>query len=164
MEKKSFYTTRQKIASALYAVDDPEIPGISIIDLGMVIDIRQEADAWHIDLAPTYSGCPAIDVIPFLAKAQLENAGFPHPVISMIVTPPWSTEWISETGHQKLKEYGIAPPSPRDGTEEGVGRPDACPQCNSSSVALVSAYGATPCKAIYRCTECLETFDYFKCY
>ena len=157
------HITRQQIAHILHQVHDPEIPGISIVDLGMVLDIRQEDSQWLVELAPTYSGCPAIDVIPFLTKAMLAENGFPEMDVTMIVAPPWSTEWISEEGRDKLNAWGIAPPS-RKNDDEGFGKPDHCPQCQSASLSLISAYGATPCKAVYRCDDCQETFDYFKCY
>lgn len=160
----AFYTERKRIAAFLDDVHDPEIPGISIVDLGMVIDIRPEEDHWHIDLAPTYSGCPAIDVIPMMAKSHLTVMGIKDATIDMVITPPWSTDWISETGLQKLHDYGIAPPEGQASLRGDVGKPKICPQCGSTSHELISNYGATPCKAIYRCLECQETFDYFKCY
>jgi ring-1,2-phenylacetyl-CoA epoxidase subunit PaaD len=164
LEKLPLHIGRKSIARILQDVHDPEIPGISIVDLGMVIDIRPENHHWHIDLAPTYSGCPAIDVIPILAKARLAEAGYDDIDITMIISPPWSTDWISEEGRQKLLEYGIAPPGDVASKIRDAGKPKTCPQCGSSETTLISNYGSTPCKAIYRCDTCLETFDYFKCY
>lgn len=155
---------RKLIAQILHDVHDPEIPGISIVDLGMVIDIRPENHHWHIDLAPTYSGCPAIDVIPILAKVRLAQDGYDDIDIDMIITPPWSTDWISEEGKQKLHAYGIAPPGGAVLRTIDGGKPKTCPQCGSTETSLISQYGSTPCKAIYRCDSCFETFDYFKCY
>jgi ring-1,2-phenylacetyl-CoA epoxidase subunit PaaD len=154
---------RKQIASILEKVHDPEIPGVSIIDLGMVLDIRPENHHWHIDLAVTYSGCPAIDVIPFLAKAILAEEGFADATVEMIISPPWSTDWISERGNEKLVAWGIAPPN-RKSVHHDFGQPKQCPQCGSTETSLISAYGSTPCKAMYRCDHCEETFDYFKCY
>ncbi|MDQ3017038.1 MAG: phenylacetate-CoA oxygenase subunit PaaJ [Bacteroidota bacterium] len=153
---------RKEIAAALHDVSDPEIPGISIVDLGMVIDIREESGTWQVDLAPTYSGCPAIDVIPFLVKAKLDEVRLPGVGVSMIISPPWSTDWISETGRTKLHDYGIAPPNRKGNDMEGA--PKQCPQCQSTHLMLISPYSSTPCKAAYRCLDCLEPFEYFKCY
>ena len=158
------YITRKNIAASLHDVADPEIPVVSIVDLGMVIDIRPENNHWQVDLAPTYSGCPAIDVIPFLAKAHLVQSGFDNVEISMEVSPPWSTDWISEEGKEKLNAYGIAPPTGKASEQPYEGTPRQCPQCGSTHVELISRYGATPCKASYKCVDCLEPFEYFKCF
>lgn len=158
------FTTRKAIAVLLAEIADPEIPVVSIVDLGMIIDIRPDNHHWHIDLAPTYSGCPAIDVIPILVKTQLETAGYEDVQIDMSLSPPWSTDWISEEGKQKLLLYGIAPPQGRAADLSYEGAPRACPQCGSTHVDMISRYGATPCKASYRCLDCLEPFEYFKCY
>lgn len=158
------FITRKVVAALLAEISDPEIPVVSIVDLGMVIDIRPEGHQWIIDLAPTYSGCPAIDVIPLLVKAHLHAAGFTDVQIGMSVSPPWSTDWISEEGKQKLLDYGIAPPNGRASDQSYEGKPRTCPQCGSVHVELISRYGATPCKASYKCLDCLEPFEYFKCY
>lgn len=155
---------RKQIAACLHEVADPEIPVVSIVDLGMVIDIRPENSHWRIDLAPTYSGCPAIDVIPFLVKARLEEAGIHNTQIEMEVSPPWSTDWISDEGKEKLQQYGIAPPNGKAADQEYEGAPRSCPQCGSTETSLISRYGATPCKASYKCLTCLEPFEYFKCF
>lgn len=164
IDRTKFYNDRKRIAAMLDDVHDPEIPGLSIVDLGMVIDIRQDDGQWIIDLAPTYSGCPAIDVIPLLAKSHLAVMGYRDVSVAMIISPPWSTDWISDTGRDKLHAYGIAPPEGVTARVREAGKPRLCPQCGSSSHELISNYGATACKAIYRCNDCLETFDYFKCY
>lgn len=155
---------RRQIADLLHEVADPEIPVVSIVDLGMVLDIRPEDDHWRIDLAPTYSGCPAIDVIPFLVKARLEEAGYHDVQVEMDISPPWSTDWISEEGNEKLHTYGIAPPNGKTGDHEYEGKPRSCPQCGSTETEMISRYGATPCKASYKCLNCLEPFEYFKCF
>jgi ring-1,2-phenylacetyl-CoA epoxidase subunit PaaD len=155
---------RRQIAECLHDVADPEIPVVSIVDLGMVIDIRPENSHWRIDLAPTYSGCPAIDVIPFLVKAKLEESGYNNVHIEMEVSPPWSTDWISEEGKEKLHTYGIAPPNGKAAEQQYEGKPRSCPQCGSTATELISRYGATPCKASYKCLNCLEPFEYFKCF
>lgn len=158
------YTIRKAIASCLQEVADPEIPVVSIVDLGMVIDIRPEDHHWHVDLAPTYSGCPATDVIPFLVRAALEASGFQDIRVRMEVSPPWSTDWISEEGKARLFAYGIAPPNGTTAMHEYEGTPRNCPQCGSTHTQLISRYGATPCKASYKCLDCLEPFEYFKCF
>lgn len=164
MEGNQVHIIRKKIAGLLHEVPDPEIPIISIVDLGMVIDIRLENGHWRIDLAPTYSGCPAIDVIPLLVKASLSEGGFSDAHIEMEISPPWSTDWISDLGNQKLLDYGIAPPNGRAADQEYEGKPRSCPQCGSAATELISNYGATPCKASYKCLSCLEPFEYFKCF
>ena len=155
---------RKEIAGLLREVADPEIPVVSIVDLGMVIDIRPEGQYWKIELAPTYSGCPAIDVIPLLVKIRLEEAGYHDIIIDMQISPPWSTDWISEEGKEKLLHYGIAPPNRKAFNAEEEGKPKQCPQCGSTNTVMVSRFGSTPCKAAYRCLSCREPFDYFKCY
>jgi ring-1,2-phenylacetyl-CoA epoxidase subunit PaaD len=164
LEKNQIHIIRKKIAGLLHEVSDPEIPIVSIVDLGMVIDIRPENSHWRIDLAPTYSGCPAIDVIPIIVKTHLAEAGFEDIHIEMEITPPWSTDWISEEGSQKLLAYGIAPPNGRTADHAYEGKPRSCPQCGSAETELISNYGATPCKASYKCLSCLEPFEYFKCF
>jgi ring-1,2-phenylacetyl-CoA epoxidase subunit PaaD len=164
LKQTGIHITRHQIADLLYEVSDPEIPGISIVDLGMVMDIRLEENRWCIALAPTYSGCPAIDVIPFIVRAKLEEAGFKDVNIAMEISPPWSTDWISEEGKAKLLLYGIAPPNGRASMHADEGKPKNCPQCGSIDVKLISNYGSTPCKAAYRCENCLEPFEYFKCF
>jgi len=164
VERDEVHIIRKKIAGILHEVSDPEIPIISIVDLGMVIDIRPENNHWRIDLAPTYSGCPAIDVIPLLVKASLSEGGFEDAHIEMEISPPWSTDWISDLGNQKLLDYGIAPPNGRAADQAYEGKPRSCPQCGSTETELISNYGATPCKASYKCLSCLEPFEYFKCF
>ena len=162
--QKTDHITRRQIADCLHDVADPEIPIVSIVDLGMVLDIRPENSHWRVDLAPTYSGCPAIDVIPFLVKAKLEDSGYQNIQIEMEVSPPWSTDWISEEGKEKLNAYGIAPPNGKASEQQYEGKPRSCPQCGSTETELISRFGATPCKASYKCLTCLEPFEYFKCF
>jgi ring-1,2-phenylacetyl-CoA epoxidase subunit PaaD len=159
-----FFLERSQIGKLLNDVADPEIPVVSIVDLGMVIDIRNTDDKWQIDLAPTYTGCPAIDVIPFLVKSKLDASGFPDADVRMILSPPWGTEWISEAGKDKLHAYGIAPPDKKSRSIDDAGSPACCPQCGSTNTELISSFGSTPCKAAYKCLDCAEPFDYFKCY
>ena len=156
--------TRKEIARVLHDVADPEIPGISIVDLGMVLDIKDEGEFWKIILAPTYSGCPAIDVIPMIVQNRLAESGYENIKVAMEISPPWSTDWISAEGKEKLSLLGYAPPNGRAGLESDPGKPKQCPQCGSENTDLISRFSSTPCKAAYRCLNCQEPFEYFKCY
>ena len=158
------FIERKAIAEHLRDVSDPEIPGISIVDLGMVIDILKQKEKWQIVLAPTYSGCPAIDVIPMMVESRLNEAGYADVDVIMEISPPWSTDWISDEGKQKLLHYGIAPPNGMSNINSDEGKPKSCPQCGSGETILISRYSSTPCKAAYRCEVCKEPFEYFKCF
>ncbi len=140
----------------LEAVPDPEIPVISVVDLGIVRDVRWDAETLKVIVTPTYSGCPATSVINMDIETALRDHGVEHLKIETSISPPWTTEWLSEQGRAKLEKYGIAPPQP-------AGGPQRCPHCGSKAVQKVSQFGSTPCKAHWRCTECMEPFDYFKC-
>ncbi len=143
-----------RIWSALKDVPDPEIPVVSIVDLGIVRDISNE----RVTLTPTYTGCPATWVIEQMVRAALDEAGFEDVAIETTLSPPWTTDWISGEGRRKLLAYGIAPP--RAAGEREV----ECPQCGSRQTEEVSRFGSTPCKAQWRCRSCLEPFDLFKCH
>jgi len=164
LKPEGIHITRKRIADLLHEVSDPEIPGISIVDLGMVLNIIPEEGHWYIGLATTYSGCPAIDVIPMITKTKLEEAGFRDVDVKMEISPPWSTDWISEEGKEKLHNYGFAPPNGRASLHADESKPKSCPQCGSTQTTLISHYGSTPCKAAYKCESCLEPFEYFKCF
>ena len=148
-------------------VADPEIPVISVVDLGIVRYARCDGDGTvRVGLSPTYSGCPATEVIRRSVAQALRDGGFAPAEIVDVIAPAWSSDWISPQGRDKLRAYGIAPPaeavaSPRRllHAEPGI----ACPRCGSQQTRLTSEFGSTPCKALYRCTDCLEPFDYFKC-
>jgi len=137
-------------------VPDPEIPVISVVDLGIVRDVAWDGDTLDVAVTPTYSGCPATSVIAMDIETALYDRGVRNVRIRTRIAPPWTTDWLSAKGRAKLREYGIAPPSP-------AGGPEACPQCGSANVTRVSQFGSTPCKAHWRCDDCLEPFDYFKC-
>lgn len=143
----------------LEGVTDPEIPVLSVIDLGVVRDVRVHDDGVEVCITPTYSGCPAMEVIEQRVADELVRRG-ENPTIRRVLSPPWTTDWMSEKGRRKLAEYGIVPPRPR-----GAGRdlPVACPRCASTDTARVSEFGSTPCKASWRCRACLEPFEQFKC-
>ncbi len=146
-------------------VPDPEIPAINLGELGIVRDVEIDAQGIAvIKLTPTYSGCPAVQVIEAAVSLALEKEGIPHR-IERVISPPWTTDWISEIGRKKLKDYGIAPPK-KSGNEKPrlftVETPQ-CPKCESCKTKLISQFGSTPCKAHYQCENCMEPFDYFKC-
>ena len=140
------------IRTVLETVMDPEIPVVSVIDLGIVRGV--EAD--KVTITPTYSGCPATDVIERTVREALDANGYREVGIETVLTPPWTTEWISEQGKERLREYGIAPPE--------LTKSATCPQCGSTDTEEVSRFGSTPCKAQWRCKDCLEPFDRFKCH
>jgi ring-1,2-phenylacetyl-CoA epoxidase subunit PaaD len=158
----------QRIWTVLRNVPDPEIPVVSVVDLGIVRHARIDADGVvHVGLSPTYSGCPATDVIKSNVTQALHDAGFERVAILDVLAPAWTSDWITREGREKLREYGIAPPAEPVAAPRQIarGRPAiACPHCGSQSTTRVSEFGSTPCKALYRCTSCLEPFDYFKCH
>jgi ring-1,2-phenylacetyl-CoA epoxidase subunit PaaD len=140
------------IWDVLKQVPDPEIPAVSIVDLGIV----RAVEDGQVVLTPTYTGCPATLAIEQAVREALDAAGFRQVGIETRISPPWTTEWISAEGREKLRRYGIAPPEP-----SGEVR---CPQCGSIEVEEVSRFGSTPCKSQFRCRDCLEPFDRFKCH
>jgi ring-1,2-phenylacetyl-CoA epoxidase subunit PaaD len=152
------------VRSVLSEVNDPEIPVLSIDDLGILRDVRVDQDGHvEVDITPTYSGCPAIDVIRQDIEATLQRHGYSDVIVRMVLSPAWTTDWMSEDGRRKLREYGIAPPGPA----HCAGRQLAslailCPQCGSAHTQELSRFGSTPCKALRRCTDCREPFDHFK--
>lgn len=151
------------ILAALAEVPDPEIPAVSVVDLGIVRGIQHHPLA--VLITPTYSGCPATHVIELSVRLALDAAGFGHVPIRTVLSPPWTTDWISERGRAQLLAYGIAPP-PR-GDAVGMLRGTdavACPQCGSLDTREISRFGSTPCKAQWQCRACLEPFDRFKCH
>ncbi len=155
-------------------VPDPEIPVISLTDLGIIRDVEWQDDTLVVTVTPTYSGCPATSVINLDIEAALRARGIEKLRLERRLSPPWTTDWISAEGREKLRAYGIAPPvdgTAADGRLAGrvarlAGTSNlviACPRCGSTKTEKVSQFGSTPCKASYRCTDCLEPFDYFKC-
>jgi ring-1,2-phenylacetyl-CoA epoxidase subunit PaaD len=140
--------------AALSGVPDPEIPAVSIVDLGIVREVHLD----RVVLTPTYTGCPATLVIEAMTRVALDKAGFEDVDIETTLSPPWTTDWISEEGKRKLRHYGIAPPTPSG--ERTV----ECPQCGSAQTEEISRFGSTPCKALWRCRACAEPFDLFKCH
>jgi len=154
----------------LEQVNDPEIPVLTVIDMGIVRDIKPlGANGIEVLITPTYSGCPAMKMIEFTIIAELEANGI-HPVkVTTVLSPAWTTDWMSADGMEKLKAYGIAPPIA--GTNEkridalfGEAPQPECPHCGSKETKVISQFGSTACKALYRCNDCKEPFDYFKCH
>lgn len=146
----------EQVWTWLADVPDPEIPVISVVDLGIVRRVSWQGEVLAVEITPTYSGCPATSVIGFEIEQALRAMGVRDIRIERKLSPAWTTDWISEVGREKLRNYGIAPPA-----ENGAAI--ACPQCGSDKTEKISQFGSTPCKAAYRCTDCLEPFDYFKC-
>ena len=147
----------------LAGVPDPEIPALSVLDLGIVRDVTESSDGTAVTVTstPTYSGCPATEVIARDVRAALETSYDAVDVQSRL-SPAWTTDWMSEEGREKLRGFGIAPPGRVLLPIVGVGRPDACPHCGSTQVEELAGFGSTPCKALWRCISCREPFDYFK--
>lgn len=150
---------------SLRQVADPEIPVLSVVDLGVVRDVREREDGIEIDVTPTYCGCPATEVIEGLVANAARRTSGMHVQVNRLLSPPWTTDWISEDGRRKLSAYGIAPPSGSVKARSLLSedRPAACPRCGSDATTRVSEFGSTPCKASYTCDACLEPFEYFKC-
>lgn len=159
--------SEQDIWRILEEVKDPEVPVLSIVDLGIVRSVSTQADQIDITITPTYSGCPAMDVINMDIRLKLLEKGFKNIHIRQSLSPAWTTDWMSEEGKQKLKAFGIAPPNPKQqfcNTEMFAEEAVQCPRCGSYHTRLVSQFGSTACKAMYQCQECKEAFDYFKCH
>ena len=158
--------SNDQIYDWLASVNDPEVPVLSILDLGVVRGVKQlENGAWEITITPTYSGCPAMQVIEDDIKANLLLIGIDNVQVVSVLSPAWTTDWLSENGRKKLKEYGIAPPVNEldKSVLFGVPTPVPCPLCDTINTKMISQFGSTACKAHYQCQECLEPFDYFKC-
>ena len=158
----------ESIKQVLETVTDPEVPVLSILDLGIVRDVKMQSGKIMITITPTYTGCPAMDVIRMNIRMTLLENGFTDIEIKTVLSPAWTTDWMTEQGKQKLKAYGIAPPNVKQQVctpglfqeEEAV----QCPHCNSYNTQIISRFGSTACKALYKCNDCNEPFDYFKCH
>lgn len=158
----------QKIWSILEQVNDPEVPVLSVVDLGIVRGVNQNDNGeTEVIITPTYSGCPAMDVIRMNIRMALLQRGYSNIKITTVLSPAWTTDWMSEAGKEKLLAYGIAPPNAKPQiceakmfAEEAV----QCPHCRSYHTRRISEFGSTPCKSLYQCNDCQEPFDYFKCH
>ncbi len=147
-------------------VFDPEVPVLSVVDLGVVRDIEYDGKRVLVVITPTYSGCPAMNTIEMEIRFKLISEGYKEVEIKTILSPSWTTDWMSEKGKRKLEAYGIAPPvQPLNSMNELFAKDVVvkCPQCKSEHTEMVSHFGSTACKALYKCLDCMEPFDYFKC-
>ena len=167
--KRSFSDKPVKyIWDLLSEIYDPEVPVLSIIDLGIVREINHVSEAgegkWLITITPTYSGCPAMDVISMNIRLKLLEAGIKNFTIVSKLSPAWTTDWMTEAGKQKLQAYGIAPPGKRNEGALFEETQVQCPRCRSMNTRMIGEFGSTACKALYQCNDCKEPFDHFKCH
>ena len=161
----SAHDLRQTAWNAAAQVVDPEIPVLTIADLGVLRDVTVTDGAVEVAITPTYSGCPAMNMIALEIELALEREGIRNSKVRTVLSPAWTTDWMSEQGRQKLKEYGIAPPQTGGGRRALFGEQHvACPQRGSVNTEVLSEFGSTSCKALWRCKVCREPFDYFKCH
>lgn len=160
--------TENQIWRILGEVTDPEVPVLTILDLGIVREVKINNEGIEVILTPTYSGCPAMDAITLDIRLKLAEAGFKKVKLTSILSPAWTTDWMSESGKQKLKAYGIAPPNIKQQVcnQELFAANEAiqCPHCDSYNTRRISEFGSTACKALYQCNDCKEPFDHFKCH
>ncbi len=159
--------SKEDIYAILEQVSDPEVPVLSIIDLGVIRDVVLHEDTLEVVITPTYTGCPAMDMIEVNIKAILQENGFDNIKVTTILSPAWTTDWLSEAGKQKLLDYGIAPPQGSSKSKRALFSEEtgiACPQCRSTHTEMISQFGSTACKSQYKCLDCKEPFDYFKCH
>lgn len=150
----------------LAAVPDPEIPVLNVVELGIIRHVRVADDGKvTVGVSPTYTGCPATEVIARSIETRLEAEGYDHPKVEPVLSPAWSSDWLTDSARAKLKDYGIAPPAHSVSNPKHLLREPkvACPRCSSTQTGKVSEFASTPCKALYRCSSCLEPFEYFKC-
>ena len=163
--KIEYLNIESHLIETLSSVSDPEIPVLSVLDLGVIREAIEENGIVKIKLTPTYSGCPAMDVIADDLKAAFSEIG-KNVEVELVLSPAWSTDWISEEGLQKMEAYGIARPLSESHDKDvllGEKKMVKCPQCGSTNTHLVSQFGSTACKALFKCDDCQEPFDYFKC-
>ena len=163
-------TLEESAWEVLEQIPDPEIPVLSIVDLGIVRSVEVDGGKVTVGIAPTYSGCPATEVIEDSVVKSLQSGGIDNVSIRRVLSPPWTSDWISDRGRERLRNYGIAPPEKGAvtrgklfGDAGAIERLVACPRCGTENTEKVSEFGSTACKAAYKCIECLEPFEYFKC-
>ncbi len=158
----------KKAGTVLESVCDPEIPVLTVADLGIIRDIRALDDGTlEVVITPTYSGCPAMNAIEVNIRAALQEAEFEKVKVTTVLSPAWTTEWLSAEGRRKLQDFGIAPPATPELDKKallGEHRILRCPHCGSGNTEMIAQFGSTSCKALFRCVDCLEPFDYFKCH
>ncbi|MBI5129063.1 MAG: phenylacetate-CoA oxygenase subunit PaaJ [Rhodopseudomonas palustris] len=156
---------RARAWDAAATVVDPEIPVLTIADLGVLREVSVEQGRVEVTITPTYSGCPAMNMITLEIETALARAGIADARVKTVLAPAWTTDWMSADGRAKLKDYGIAPPLAPSGRRALFGALEiACPQCGSVDTEQLSEFGSTSCKALWRCKSCREPFDYFKCH
>ena len=157
--------TKEHILALLENVKDPEVPVISVRELGVLRDVQVVNGKVLVTITPTYTGCPAMDVMKQDIEAELHGAGITDLEVKQVLAPAWTTDWISDSGKAKLKAYGIAPPEKTADIRALKGEQPVveCPQCGSKDTVMISAFGSTACKALWKCNSCLEPFDQFKC-
>jgi ring-1,2-phenylacetyl-CoA epoxidase subunit PaaD len=156
-------TDAGSVRAVVSEVPDPEVPVLTIDDLGILRDVQVQGGRVVVTVTPTYSGCPAMEVITSDILCRLREAGYGDAEVRTVLSPAWTTDWMSDEGRQKLEEFGIAPPHERSGSADVLLQmPPRCPRCHSINTRLVSRFGSTACKAFYTCNACLEPFDYFK--
>ena len=158
-------TPKEQVYKFLAEVPDPEIPVITIVELGVVRDILFNGSSIEILLTPTYSGCPAMDMIEQMIKEELHSKGYESVKVTLVYKPVWTTDWMNDETKEKLRAFGIAPPEGESISKKTLLNEEsiACPQCKSENTELKSMFSSTACKALYICSDCLEPFDYFKC-
>ncbi|MBL7806325.1 MAG: phenylacetate-CoA oxygenase subunit PaaJ [Saprospiraceae bacterium] len=158
----------EKAQLLLQTVTDPEIPVLTVEELGIIREVSVGEDGiLEVKITPTYSGCPAMGVIEVNIRAALQEGGFDPVRIATVLTPAWTTDWLTSSGRKKLEDFGIAPPAESTMDKKallGERRAIQCPHCHSTNTEMISQFGSTSCKALFRCHDCLEPFDYFKCH
>jgi ring-1,2-phenylacetyl-CoA epoxidase subunit PaaD len=158
--------TAEDVLDILREVEDPEIPVLNVVDMGVVRNIRVSEDEVEVDITPTYSGCPAMKTIEEDIREALKEQNFGKVSVNTILYPAWTTDWLTESAREKLRLYGIAPPAKTSADKSailGQSKSVACPHCGSHNTSMISQFGSTACKALWKCEDCLEPFDYFKC-
>ncbi len=158
---------KEDILDVLELVQDPEIPVLTIADLGILRDVEIVDQHITVVITPTYNGCPAMDMISVNIKSVMQDAGYDNVDVKLVLSPAWTTDWMTIEGREKLKKYGIAPPVKQSSDKLvlfGNDKNIPCPQCESLNTEVISQFGSTACKSLYKCLDCLEPFDYFKCH
>jgi ring-1,2-phenylacetyl-CoA epoxidase subunit PaaD len=157
---------KNEIFRCLEMVPDPELPFLNVIEMGIVRDVQICDNAFVVEVTPTYSGCPAMKTIELDISKALQDQGYKNFEIKIVLSPAWTTNWLTPTAKYKLEQNGIAPPLAENMDKKAllnVDRSVACPRCKSNATKMISPFGSTACKALYKCIDCLEPFDYFKC-
>ena len=157
--------TKEEVYQILKEVFDPEIPVLTLVDLGVIRDVILSDEVCHVKISPTYSGCPAMKVMEEDIIEKLNEKGIANVTVELVLSPAWTTDWITEEGKEKLRAYGIAPPEDEVDKSILFAKPTVvpCPKCGSTHTKMISQFGSTACKAHYQCQDCLEPYDYFKC-